>query len=141
MGNRAVIAFTNEGKKDKKGVGIYLHWNGGRDSVEGFLQYAKDHEIRGGSYGVARFVQIICNYFPGGLSVGVDIVERLDCDNYDNGVYWIDQEFNIVDREFFEFGRKEQQVYPLDEMVMDVAEANDFVFNKDPYKKLKKEVA
>ena len=75
MGNRAVIAFTQEGKKNKKTVGIYLHWNGGRDSVEGLLQAAKDYGIRGGDYGVARLIQIICNTFPGCLGVGVDLVE------------------------------------------------------------------
>lgn len=31
MGNRAII--TNKEKK----VAVYLHWNGGRDSVEAFL--------------------------------------------------------------------------------------------------------
>ena len=31
MGNRAVITT------EKKDLGIYLHWNGGRDSVEAFL--------------------------------------------------------------------------------------------------------
>ena len=35
MGNRAVITTP-----DKK-IGVYLHWNGGRDSVEGFLQTCK----------------------------------------------------------------------------------------------------
>ena len=35
MGNRAVI--TTENKK----IGIYLHWNGGRDSVEAFLKYCE----------------------------------------------------------------------------------------------------
>ena len=47
MGNRAVIAFEQNGKQDKNSVGIYLHWNGGRDSVEGFLQTAKDYGVRG----------------------------------------------------------------------------------------------
>lgn len=139
MGNRAVIAFTNEGKKDKKGVGIYLHWNGGRDSVEGFLQAAKDYDLRNGTYGVARLIQIICNAIPGTLSVGVGIVEKLDCNNFDNGLYWIDQEFNIVGREFLEEGvGEEQDEYPLDRFVKHVKKHNDFVFEKDPYKRLKK---
>ena len=30
MGNRAVITT----RKDLKDIGVYLHWNGGRDSVE-----------------------------------------------------------------------------------------------------------
>ena len=134
MGNRAVIAFVNdEGKKDKNSVGIYLHWNGGRDSVEGFLQTAKDYELRSGSYGVARLTQIIANGLGGTLSLGVDLLKNLDCDNYDNGVYWIDQNFNIVDREYIsrpDF--KEQQQYSLTEFVKSLKEDNDKFFNANP---------
>ena len=62
MGNRAVIGFVNDKMEyDTDSVGIYLHWNGGRDSVEGFLQTAKDYGLRSGSYGLARLTQIICN--------------------------------------------------------------------------------
>lgn len=138
MGNRAVIAFTDEhGNQDKNSVGIYLHWNGGRDSVEGFLQAAKDYGLRSGSYGLARLTQIICNCFPGTISVGVDVVKNLDCDNYDNGVYWVDKMFNIVDREYTQHMRHgEQQVYKLADFVKEVKKDNDFVFDKDPYKKL-----
>tara|TARA_Y100001937_G_scaffold11646_1_gene14450 strand:+ start:154 stop:591 length:438 start_codon:yes stop_codon:yes gene_type:complete len=143
MGNRAVIAFVDDkGKQDKNSVGIYLHWNGGRDSVEGFLQAAKDYGLRSGSYGVARLTQIICNCFPGTISVGVDVLKKLDCDNYDNGVYWVDKNFNIVGREHIEkYGLptgnfKEQQVYKLADFVKEVKGDNDFVFDKDPYKKL-----
>ena len=138
MGNRAVIAFVNDnGKQNKNSVGIYLHWNGGRDSVEGFLQTAKDYGIRSGSYGFARLTQIITNNFPGTLSVGVDMLKNLDCDNFDNGVYWVDQNFDIVDREYISSPNfKEQQQYPLADFVKGVKEDNDFVFDKDPYKKL-----
>ena len=143
MGNRAVIAFVDDkGKQDKNSAGIYLHWNGGRDSVEGFLAAAKDYGIRSGSYGLARLTQIICNSFPGTLSVGVGIVKKLDCDNWDNGVYWVDKEFNIVAREHIEkYGLvagtfEEQQVYKLADFVKEVKKDNDFVYNQDPYKKL-----
>ncbi len=138
MGNRAVIAFVNDkGEQNKNSVGIYLHWNGGRDSVEGFLQAAKDYGFRSGSYGVARLTQVICNSFPGTLSVGVDMLNKLDCDNYDNGVYWVDKQFNIVGREYnTRADFKEQQQYPLADFVKGVKEDNDFVFDKDPYKKL-----
>jgi len=138
MGNRAVIAFVDDnGVQDENSVGIYLHWNGGRDSVEGFLQAAKDYGLRSGSYGVARLTQIIGNCFPGTLSVGVDMMNKLDCDNYDNGVYWVDKEFNIVGREYnTRADFKEQQEYKLADFVKGVKEDNDFVFDKDPYKKL-----
>jgi hypothetical protein len=138
MGNRAVIAFVDDnGVQDENSVGIYLHWNGGRDSVEGFLQAAKDYGLRSGSYGVARLTQIIGNCFPGTLSVGVDMLNKLDCDNYDNGVYWVDKQFNIVGREYnTRADFKEQQEYKLADFVKGVKEDNDFVFDKDPYKKL-----
>jgi len=130
MGNRAVIAFEQNGKQDKNSVGIYLHWNGGRDSVEGFLQTAKDYGLRSGSYGVARLTQIICNCFAGTLSVGVDMLNKLDCDNYDNGVYWVDKEFNIVGRDHNDRADfKEQQQYPLADFVKGVKEDNDIHFN------------
>ena len=137
------MAFVNKkGECDVNSGGIYLHWNGGRDSVQGFLQTARDYGIRSGSYGLARLTQIICNSFPGTLSVGVGIVKKLDCDNWDNGVYWVDKEFNIVGREHIEkYGLtpgtfKEQRVYKLADFVKEVKEVNDFVFDKDPYKKL-----
>jgi len=133
MGNRAVLAFVkekNEGArkkiiKDKNTVGIYLHWNGGRDSVEGFLNVAKEYGIRSAndSYGIARLTQIISNFLGGTLSIGVGIVKNLDCDNYDNGVYWIDKNYNIVDREYY--NGKEQSEYSLKEIVSEIKMKND----------------
>jgi len=130
MGNRAVIAFVNDkGEQDKNSVGIYLHWNGGRDSVEGFLQTAKDYGLRSGSYGVARLTQIIANGLGGTLSLGVDMLKNLDCDNFDNGVYWVDQNFDIVDREYISSPNfKEQQQYPLADFVKGLKEDNDQFF-------------
>ena len=133
MGNRAVIAFVaDDGTQDKDlCLGIYLHWNGGRDSVEGFLEYAKKQGLRSGDYGVARLCQIIGNTFGGTLSLGVDVVRNLDYDNFDNGLYWVDKEFNIVGREYITDDFKEQQQYKLDEFVAHVAKANDKYFAED----------
>lgn len=103
MGNRAVIT-TNQKRKNK--VGIYVHWNGGRDSVEAFLSYCKIRKFRGpvsDCYGMARLVQVIANYFGGDLSIGVDLVSNLDCDNGDNGVYVINDNWKIVKREYFDW--------------------------------------
>ena len=36
MGNRAVISFKDEYYKKEDSPSIYLHWQGGRDSVEAF---------------------------------------------------------------------------------------------------------
>lgn len=51
MGNRAVI--TDKKNWEQGGVGIYLHWSGGRDSVEAFLEYCKLRGFRAGDYGKA----------------------------------------------------------------------------------------
>lgn len=127
MGNRAVVTFANKADIQKyivdgeklKGfvmdnpnmVGVYLHWNGGRDSIEGFCLACKNLGFRSpvsDCYGIARFVQAVANFFGGSLSVGVDTLERLDTNNYDNGVYVVDDEWNIIGREFHEGDEQKQ---------------------------------
>jgi hypothetical protein len=100
MGNRAVI--TTEAKD----LGVYLHWNGGRDSVEAFLLYCKLKGYRcpeNDNYGWARLCQVIGNFFGDGLSVGIDKYDRLDTDNGDNGTYII-KDWQIVGKEFEPLG-------------------------------------
>ena len=115
MGNRAVI--TTRKNYENNGIGIYLHWNGGRDSVEAFLKYC---EIRGfrapdeDCYGWARMAQVIGNFFGGTLSIGIDTVNNLDCDNWDNGVYFI-KGWKITGRACFT--GKEQRGYDLREFL------------------------
>lgn len=125
MGNRAVItASTFMNVKDCNDIGVYLHWNGGRDSVEAFLTYCKLQGFRSpdkDAYGYARLVQVIANYFgPGGLSVGLERCCKLDCDNWDNGVYVI-RDWEIVNRKYFD-GRAEKQNYNLVDMLLDIDE-------------------
>ena len=118
MGNRAVI--TTRENFDNNGVGVYVHWNGGRDSVEAFLTYCKRKGYRSPDqdcYGWARLCQVIGNFFGGDASVGIDTVDRLDCDNYDNGVYII-EDWKIVGREFFT--GTEQNDYDLEEFVKNI---------------------
>lgn len=105
MGNRAVITTSKDVEVDKSNdIGIYLHWNGGRDSVEAFLTYCRISGFRTPEYdcfGMARLCQVIANFFgDDGLSVGIGRCCQLDCDNYDNGVYII-KNWQIVDRKFF----------------------------------------
>lgn len=143
MGNRAVVTFAsakeveqyydkNKGGIDVSGfaayhphlVGVYLHWNGGKDSIVSFLRTCKRIGFRcptdDFSYGVARFVQLVANFF-GGLtktSVGVDTLEHLDCNNGDNGVYVVGEDWEIVGREFANpFARTDDE--PLDEKHID----------------------
>lgn len=118
MGNRAVITTK------KKKIGVYLHWNGGRDSVEGFLAYCKKAGYRtpeSDCYGWARLCQVIGNYFGGALSLGIDRFEALEKSaDFDNGVYIIEG-WEIVGRERFE--GQEQRKYPLDQMLAEIEEA------------------
>ena len=115
MGNRAVIT----GKDNK--LSLYLQWNGGRDSVEGFLKYAKMKGVRGiesdSSYCVARLAQIIGNFFGGNNSIG--ILQSAQSPG-DNGIYVIDDSFNIVDR--VDYSGEEQSEYSLLEMLNSIDE-------------------
>lgn len=98
MGNRAVITTQD------KQLGVYLHWNGGRDSVEAFLLYCKLKGYRAPEndcYGWARLCQVIGNFFGGKLCLGIDRYDRLDTDNGDNGVYII-KDWEIIGREYYE---------------------------------------
>ena len=124
MGNRAVITNEpNNGERWEENIGIYLHWNGGRDSVEAFLKYC---ELRGfratnrDNYGWARLTQVIANFFGGDTSIGIDQCKNLDCDNYDNGVYFI-EDWKIVGREYHK--GKEQNHYDLEGMLIAIDNA------------------
>ena len=122
MGNRAVITNKTESKsyKDSEQIGVYLHWNGGRDSVEAFLKYCDLKGYRSpsnDSYGWARLTQVIANYFGGSTSLGLDQCKKLDCDNYDNGVYLI-KGWEIIGREYHK--GTEQKEYKLFEMLLDI---------------------
>lgn len=139
MGNRAVVTFASakeveqyygkgKGGIDVSGftadhpnlVGVYLHWNGGKDSIVSFCRACKRIGFRcptdDFSYGVARFVQLVANFF-GGLtdsSIGVNTLEHLDCDNYDNGLYVVGEDWEIVGKEFMRLDDE-----PLDEKKVD----------------------
>ena len=120
MGNRAVI--TTKESWENNGIGVYLHWNGGRDSVVAFLKYfslkgyqSPEHD----NYGWARLCQVVGNYFGGTFSVGIDTLDHLDTDNGDNGVYIIEN-WEIVDRYYAP--EIEQDCYPFDEMIKSIDE-------------------
>ena len=121
MGNRAVITTSKlKDIKKSKVIGIYLHWNGGRDSVEAFLTYCKLKGYRSPSddnYGWARLCQVIGNYFGGESSIGIDNCCHLDCDNEDNGVYII-KGWKIIGRQYF--NGTEQHAYDLYRLLLDI---------------------
>lgn len=95
MGNRAVITT-----KDRK-LGVYVHWNGGRDTIQPLLKYC---ELKGyrppssDSYGWARLCQVLGNFFGGSNSVGISTYTTdRQMDPGDNGIYVIDG-WEIVER-------------------------------------------
>ena len=93
MGNRAVIAFQDASHDEVQpdSVGVYLHWNGGPESVGAFLAAAKQLGIRReNEYGAARLCQVIGNWFGGTLSIGIGTCRTMDTDNGDNGTYVVD---------------------------------------------------
>ena len=120
MGNRAVI--TTKGSIDPKEsdqIGVYVHWNGGRASIEAFLQYCKLKGYRPpevDNYGWARLCQVIANFFGGGLSIGISKCCELDCDNQDNGTYIIEN-WEIVNRKYCD-ARYDSERYNLTSMLI-----------------------
>lgn len=95
MGNRAVLALDN--KEDS--VGIYLHWNGGIESVLAFIDASKNIGARDpssdGDYFLGSLINVIQCF---GLNTGINTIKNLDCDNGDNGLYIIGEGFSIKER-------------------------------------------
>lgn len=115
MGNRAVI------KQSGSSVGVYLHWNGGAESVTAFLKYCELRGFRGfdDPYGIARFCQVVGNYFGGSLSIGIegDVKETEEYAKWiDNGVYVVSG-WEI--RKHIG-GSRIERLYDLDEMIRDI---------------------
>ena len=138
MGNRAVIT-THSGLTN---TGIYLHWNGGRDSVEGFLTYCRLKKYPSPErdcYGWAYLAGVVTNFFGDGYSCGVDRADRLDCDNGDNGVYIIN-DWRIINRLYFE--GKEQNTYNLREFLeyLDERQPEHMRLTEKEWEKFEKEM-
>lgn len=117
MGNRAII------RQAGKHTGVYLHWNGGRDSVEAFLEYCKlkgYHDFNS-EYGLSRFCQVVGNWFGGAYSIGIvtDVYDK-DADGLDHGIYSV-KGWDIVNR--ITNNRREQKVYDLKEMLLSIDKA------------------
>ena len=118
MGNTAFI------KARAKNIGVYLHWNGGIDSVEAFLEYCKMKGYRSfdDSYGLARFCQVVGNFFGGSCSLGIETMVHPTEDiasGYDNGIYEVEG-WEIVNRISAPQGR---EGYDRKEMLIGIDEA------------------
>lgn len=117
MGNRCVITDVSVNKQNmNKKLGIYLHWHGDEETVKALLEEVKSKHPRGvisdSSYGYARLCQIIADKITEdtlkspyetarndayNTGIGIGIVSDLDCHNYNNGVWKIDDDYNIVE--------------------------------------------
>ena len=118
MGNRAVITT------EQKDIGVYLHWNGGRDSVRPFLMYCKMKGYRSpeiDNYGYARLCQVIGNFFGGETSLGVYRYENADTDNGDNGTYIV-EDWKIVGRLHYKHFQEQSEYDPI-EFLIDIDDA------------------
>lgn len=120
MGNRAIL------KPIESRIGVYLHWNGGIDSVTAFLEYCKLKQFRpfGGEhadgYGIARFCQVVGNYFGGASSLALCVTSgtEKEAEYLDNGIYIIDG-WDIVKT----VGGRNKESYDLTEMLIAIDEA------------------
>ena len=75
MGNRAIVIFHDPQNGDISPA-VYLHWNGGPESVYAFLAEMQRRDVRrDASYAPARFTQVVGDYFDDeyftGLSLGI----------------------------------------------------------------------
>ena len=87
MGNRTYVVFE-DGKT--RSPAVYLHWNGGPESIYAFLQSLRDYGALNHSpeYSCARFIQLVGNFTGGTLSLGVlDFRDYGQLADEDNGLY------------------------------------------------------
>ena len=103
MGNRAVITFSTY----TNAPAIYLHWNGGRASVEGFLSAARQLGLRHAPTAAAQtqaldqLAELLArHYFR--CNVGMTVYRQQygasDRDNGDNGTYLLGRDLSIIER-------------------------------------------
>lgn len=106
MGNRANVVFT-DGKEYSPA--IYLHWNGGPESIYAFLAEMDRRKIRAGDtmYESARFCHIVGDFMDhnriSGLSLGLTngplsdspaAFSKVQTDSGDNGFYLVQRTSN-----------------------------------------------
>ena len=103
MGNRAVITFDTA----DNAPAIYLHWNGGRASVQGFIDAARALGLRHAPTAAAQtqaldqLAELLArHYFR--CNVGMTVYRQQygasDRDNGDNGTYLLGRDLSIIER-------------------------------------------
>lgn len=106
MGNRAVVSFSTAANAPS----LYLHWNGGLASIEGFLSAAIKlgyQDAGSQSRDIDQLEEVIRPFFAENsrcLSIYRQKVCQADCDNYDNGWYIVDpRTLQIRDRRYMRY--------------------------------------
>lgn len=94
MGNRAVVTFSPK-------QSVYVHWNGGRASIEGFLAAVRELKLPCSTPAEAAdsFARV-AKSFLGGSTVELGPASRLDTDNGDNGQYVVSLDLEITRRRY-----------------------------------------
>ncbi len=113
MGNRAVITPSMQ----PKAPSIYLHWNGGRCSVEAFLEAARRLGLRhlqaDPTADMDRLAELIARHFFNGqvgFTVYRQVLRLADTSNCDNGTFVIDRGLRIIHR--YGAGWRNEEVDP-----------------------------
>ena len=92
MGNRAVVIY-----KSDPTTAIYLHWNGGPETVLALIEDAKQQVTE--DRGAVAFVQSAANYTRfDGLSLYIESDVSADVDNGDNGTYYVGEGHTVTRR-------------------------------------------
>jgi hypothetical protein len=84
--------------------------------------------------GLQGFARSLGNFFGGSLSLGVDNIRFLDCDNGDNGMFVVNEHWEIIKREFFPIciqADKFNKAY-YKEVFDECCKKNDAVFEYEP---------
>lgn len=108
MGNRAVIIEKGKLK------GVYLHWNGGRDSIKPILFYCANFMKEDDALDTFEFVCKCIGFEPKAF----ENYNVTDCNNGDNGVYIIDDKYEIIGRMYAPI--KEQNEYDFVEFLLGI---------------------
>lgn len=86
MGNKAIVVFADEKNKFNT-FGLYLHWNGGAESVIAFLDYMQETRKEYG-FSLERLKEIADNFFEGNQDTHVGHVGLFE-KGLDNGIFYV----------------------------------------------------
>ena len=115
MGNRAFIGFENNP------INIYVHWNGGIESVKAFCDAAKERGFADptcdANYAIARLIGLIHEFFgvTDSSSLGVctfsSAEEEKDAITYaDNGKYIIGKDWQVIRHYTYDYDDKSKVI-------------------------------